>query len=513
MTEHSCGGPTDGQRSTALAGRERIRPDRPEWAAGEIPAHRRPLPLITRDALTVRTARPTHDRLAALNEERHVGTWTPEVARLREQGAAIRRETLTDLEKYLQQLTGSVERNGAVVHRAGTPAEARAVIARIARENGVRLAVKSKSMATEEIHLNAHLNAEGVEVVETDLGEYIVQLADERPSHIVGPALHKSRQDVTDLFGQLAGAELSGEPEDLAAFARTRLRADFKAADLGISGVNFAAADTGTLAIVTNEGNADMVTSQPRVHVAVMTVEKVIPRFADLGVLVPLLCDAATKQRVSVYQTLVNGPRRAGESDGPEQLHLVILDNGRTKALGTPQEEVLACIRCGNCQISCPVYRTVGGGHPYSAVYGGPIGAVLSPLIGDPGTDSDLPFLSSLCGACYDACPVKIPIPDLLVNLRAQHESAPAAGAARAGWRAWGLAWRTGAGFRATLAAARLAGRLLPDRLLARLPGPGRGWAAGRALPPLREAGAFRRWFRRYDERRAATRKRDGRQG
>ncbi|MFI9029861.1 lactate utilization protein B [Streptomyces sp. NPDC053560] len=501
---------TTEQRSSALAGRERIHPDRPEWAAGDIPPHRRPLPLITRDALTVRTARPTHDRLAALNEERHVGTWTPEVARLREQGAAIRRETLTDLEKYLQQLTGSVERNGGVVHRAGTPAEARAVIGRIARENGVRLAVKSKSMATEEIHLNAHLTADGIEVVETDLGEYIVQLADERPSHIVGPALHKSRQDVADLFGQLAGDEVSGEPEDLASFARTRLRADFKAAGMGITGVNFAAADTGTLALVTNEGNADMVTSQPRVHVAVMTVEKVIPRFADLGVLIPLLCDAATKQRVSVYQTLVNGPRREGETDGPEQMHLVILDNGRTKALGTPQEEVLACIRCGNCQISCPVYRTVGGGHPYSAVYGGPIGAVLSPLIGAPGTDSDLPFLSSLCGACYDACPVKIPIPDLLVDLRARHESERSAGrTARAGWRAWALAWRTGAGFRVTMAAARLAGRLLPDRLVARLPGPGRAWAEGRALPPLREAGAFRRWFRRYEE----NRRDDGRQG
>ncbi|MER7395295.1 lactate utilization protein B [Streptomyces sp. NPDC000151] len=496
------------QRSSALAGRERIRPDRPEWAAGDIPPHRRPLPLITRDALTVPTARPTHDRLAALDGERHVGTWTPEVAGLRERGAAIRRETLPDLEKYLQQLTGNVERNGGVVHRAATPADARAAIEQIARENGVRLAVKSKSMATEEIHLNTHLTAQGIEVVETDLGEYIVQLADERPSHIVAPALHKSRQDVADLFGQLAGDEVSGDPDDLAAFARTRLRADFKAAGMGISGVNFAAADTGTLAIVTNEGNADMVTSQPRIHVAVMTVEKVIPRFADLGVLIPLLCDAATKQRVSVYQTLVNGPRREGESDGPEQLHLVILDNGRTKALGTPQEEVLACIRCGNCQIACPVYRTVGGGHPYSAVYGGPIGAVLSPLLGEPGSDSDLPFLSSLCGACHDACPVKIPIPDLLVNLRAEHERAqPTASVSRAGWRAWSLAWRTETGFRATMAAARLAGRLLPDRVLARLPGPGRGWARGRALPALREAGAFRRWFRDRTKTPSGTRR------
>jgi L-lactate dehydrogenase complex protein LldF len=342
----------------------------------------------------------------------------------------------------------------------------------------------------------------GIEVVETDLGEYIVQLADERPSHIVGPALHKSRQDVTDLFGELAGEPMSSDPAELATFARRRLRADFKTAGMGVTGVNFAAADTGTLVLVTNEGNADMVTSQPRIHVAVMPVEKVIPRFRDLGVLIPLLCDAATKQRVSVYQTLITGPRREGELDGPEELHLVIVDNGRTDVLGTPQEEVLACIRCGNCQIACPVYRTLGGGHAYSAVYGGPIGAVLSPIIGEHGRDSDLPFLSSLCGACFDACPVKIPIPDLLVNLRAEHEqNQPSRRPARAMWRIWSLAWRAAPGFRATMAAGRILGRLVPERLLARLPGPGRGWGQGRAMPPLRAAGAFRTWYARHTRR------------
>jgi L-lactate dehydrogenase complex protein LldF len=193
---------------------------------------------------------------------------------------------------------------------------------------------------------------------------------------------------------------------------------------------------------------------------------------------------------------MITGPRRPGETDGPEQLHLVIVDNGRTEVLGTPREDVLACIRCGACQVACPVYRTVGGGHAYGAVYGGPIGAVLSPIIGERDEDTDLPFLSSLCGACYDVCPVKIPIPDLLVDLRAEHERrTPSARSSRLAWRAWSLLWRTGAGYRLSMAATRLMGRVLPERLLARLPGPGRKWAAGRALPPVGEAGAFRAWY------------------
>jgi L-lactate dehydrogenase complex protein LldF len=484
----------DGGRSSALDGRERIRPDRPDWAASEIPAHRRPLPLITREAVAGPSTRATHDRLAALGRERRVGEWTPEIAALRERGAVIRRETLKDLEGHLRRLTGQVEAHGGVVHRARTADEAAAIVRGIAVAGDVRLVVKSKSMATEEIHLNAALRDGGIDVVETDLGEYIVQLADERPSHIVAPVVHKSRQDVTELFGRLAGTPMSGDAAELAAFARRRLRADFQAADMGVTGVNFAAADTGSLVLVTNEGNADMVTSQPRIHVAVMPVEKVIPRFADLGVLIPLLCDAAAKQRVSVYQTVITGPRRPGELDGPEELHLVIVDNGRMDVLGTPQEEVLACIRCGNCQIACPVYRTLGGGHAYGAVYGGPIGAVLSPIIGDPRRDDDLPFLSSLCGACLDACPVKIPIPDLLVNLRAEHErNRTSRRPARVAWRIWSWAWRNPAGFRASLRA----GRLVPVRLLAHLPGPGRGWARGRAMPPLGSAGAFRSWYAR----------------
>ncbi|WP_460858880.1 LUD domain-containing protein, partial [Nocardiopsis coralliicola] len=456
------------RRSSALRGSEAVPLRRPEWAAPSYPPGAIPLPVLAAGALSAPGAGATADRLTALDRAWNGPGFSPEAAALRDRGAAIRRETLADLEGHLQQLTESVERAGGRVHRAATPADGRAAIGRIAAEHGARLAVKSKSMATEELALNPYLEERGVEVVETDLGEYIVQLADERPSHIIAPAAHTSRRDVVQLFSDLDGAAVPEEPEALTAFARSRLRADFRSADLGISGVNFAAADTGTLALTTNEGNGRMVTSQPRVHIAVMTVEKVIPRMADLAVLFPLLAHAATKQQLTVYQTLVTGPRRADEADGPEELHLVILDNGRTRLPGTRYEDVLACIRCGACQGACPVYRTLGGGHGYGSVYGGPIGAVLSPLLDDGAPHGELPFLSSLCGKCADVCPVKIPLPDLLVDLRADYEQrAPGAALRRSGWRAWAWAGRGRLRWGAALALLRSAGRL------PRLPLPG----------------------------------------
>lgn len=483
------------RRSAALLGRERIVPHRPEWAATTIPPHRKPLPIITREALAQPHTTATHARLTDKNRGQNEGGWPPEIAALRERGAAIRRETLGDLEGYVRAFTGKAEANGIVVHRAATVDDATRIVRRIAADNDVKLVVKSKSMATEELHLNGHLEEQGIEVVETDLGEYIVQLADERPSHIVGPALHKSQAEVGSLFEELAGEHIPQAAEDLAAFARQRLRTDFHRADMGISGVNFAAADTGTLTLITNEGNADMVTSQPRIHVAVMPMEKVIPRFRDLAVLVPLLCYAATKQQVTVYQTMLNGPRRDGELDGPEQLHVVILDNGRSSIVGGRYEEVLACIRCGNCQIACPVYRTVGG-HAYGSVYGGPIGAVLTPLLANTREGKDLPFLSSLCGACYDACPVKIPLPDMLVDLRADYEAAAhRTSPNRLLWRLWAALWSTALGYRATLVLVRIFGPLLPRSVIRRVPGPGRAWATGRDLPDVGNAGSFRAWY------------------
>lgn len=478
-------------RSISLLGTERVTLQHADWAGAELPPGTRKLPLISADAVRRPGVGHTRERLEALGRERASGVWTPEAAARRDRGAEIRRETLRDLNGYLDQLSTSLTAKGVVVHRVSTPEEACEAVGGVARAHGVSLIAKSKSMATEEIHLTPYLNGLGIDVVETDLGEYIVQAAGQRPSHIVGPALHLSRADVTELFGDLNGAPVSGVPDDLAAFARERLRADFKAAQMGICGVNFAAADTGTLVVVTNEGNADMVTSQPDVVVAVMPVEKVVPRLADVGLLVPLLCDTANKQFVTTYQTWLNGPRAEGVGgDGPRELHVVIFDNNRTSVLGTPLEEVLCCIRCGNCQFACPVFRTMGGGHGYAATYGGPIGAVLSPVIGEADADADLAFMSTLCGACADACPVKIPIPDLLVELRngyVVHHPNPVEAA---GWRAWSLVWRTRVGYAASVVGARVAS-IVPAAVLERMP-LASAWARVRQLPALSGAGRLR---------------------
>ncbi|MCM2580614.1 LUD domain-containing protein [Streptomyces meridianus] len=482
-------------RSIALHGAERVPHSRPEWAGSVRPGHRALLPLVTAEAVSRPESAATAARLTERSREWQDGGWPENLVPLRERAARIRRETLGDLESHLAQLAAKVTEHGGTVHRAATAADATAIVRRIAAEHSVRLVVKSKSMVTEEIGLNPALEADGIEVVETDLGEYIVQLGDERPSHIIAPAVHLAHRDVAERFDALAGERLDHDVTALAGFARARLREDFRTAGLGVTGVNFAVAETGTLAIVTNEGNADLVTSQPPVHVAIMTPEKVVPRMADLGVLIPLLSHAGTGQRMTVYQTLVTGPRRAGESDGPRELHLVIVDNGRHRILGTRYEEVLACIRCGACQTACPVFRTLGGGHAYGAAYGGPIGAVLSPLLAQHEQDRELPYLSSLCGACADVCPVMIPLPDMLVDLRAD-DAASGRRMSRAGWRAWSALWSNRAGHRVSLAVAAAAARLLPRRFLTRLP-VARRWARGRELPDLRGAGRLRRALRR----------------
>ena len=300
------------------------------------------------------------------------------------------------------------------VHRASTPADARRVIVDLAQARGARTVVKSKSMATEEIDLGDALEEAGLTSVETDLGEYIVQLAGERPSHMITPAIHKTLPQIRDVLAKEAGLDLPVDREALTAWARERLRGEFLRADIGITGVNFAAADTGTLVLVTNEGNGRFCTTLPRVHVAVMPVEKVIPRLADVGVLLPLLTTHATGQALSNYVTMISGPRRAGEVDGPDELHVVFLDNRRRTLLGTKYEEMLACIRCGACLNVCPVYRNVSG-HAYDAVYSGPMGKVLTPLLSGGTEGADLPYGSTLCHACSDACPVKIPLGDMIL--------------------------------------------------------------------------------------------------
>jgi L-lactate dehydrogenase complex protein LldF len=365
-------------------------------------------------------------------------------ARLKDRAAAIRRETLADLDHWLERLQAKLEELGVTVHRSATPDDARRVVLEIAQREGTRVVVKSKSMATEEIDLAAALEAVGIEAIETDLGEYIVQLAGERPSHIITPVIHKTLPQIADLLSRSARKRLPVDRDALTAWVRGELRPRFLSADMGITGVNFAAADTGTIVLVTNEGNGRLCTSLPRVNVCLMPVEKVIPRFTDLGVLLPLLTMSATGQRLSNYVSMLTGPQRPGERDGPERLHVVFLDHGRRDLLGTPYEDMLACVRCGACLNVCPVYRKVGG-HAYDAVYSGPMGAVLTPLLSAGRDGRDLPAASSLCGACTEACPVEIPLADLLVRLRA--DLRPAAGRGlRPAAEAQGAASATGHG-------------------------------------------------------------------
>jgi L-lactate dehydrogenase complex protein LldF len=341
----------------------------------------------------------------------------PQGEQLRDRARAIKEATLQRLDQHLERLVDNVERLGGQVHFAATAEEARAIILEIAKRTGARMAVKSKSMATEEIHLNDALEAAGVTPVETDLGEYIIQLAHERPSHIIAPAIHKTKGQVAELFARELKREVAADPEVLTRIARAELREKFLQADLGITGANFAVADTGTVVLVTNEGNGRMVTSLPRVHVAVMGVEKVVPSMTDLMVFLSVLAKSATGQKLSVYTTLVQGPRRPGELEGPDEFHLVLLDNGRIAQIGGSLREALSCLRCGACLNVCPVYRQIGG-HAYGYTYPGPIGILLTAMLNGPRSVKDLAHASSLCGACADACPVKIDIPRMLIELR-----------------------------------------------------------------------------------------------
>ncbi len=341
----------------------------------------------------------------------------PEGEALRDRARSIKEATLQRLDQHLERLVANVEAHGGHVHYATTAAEARDVVLEIARRTGARLVVKSKSMATEEIELNEALEHAGVTPVETDLGEYIIQLAHEKPSHIIAPAIHKTKGQVAELFARELKRQVAADPEVLTRIAREELRDKFLKADMGITGANFAVAETGTVVLVTNEGNGRMATSLPRVHVAIMGVEKVVPSMTDLMVFLAILAKSATGQKLSVYTTLVQGPRRPGELEGPDELHLVLLDNGRIRQIAGPLREALYCLRCGACLNVCPVYRQIGG-HAYGYTYPGPIGILLTAMQHGQESVKELAHASSLCGACADACPVRIDIPRMLVELR-----------------------------------------------------------------------------------------------
>ncbi len=339
---------------------------------------------------------------------------------LRSQARAIKDETLLHLNQYLEEFAANAEKVGAQIHWARDADEANGIVCRLACERGARLVVKSKSMVTEEIHLNAALQAVGVAALETDLGEYIIQLAGETPSHIIAPAIHKTKGQIAELFTEKLGIAPTGDIDRLTSVARQVLRQKFAAADIGISGVNFGVAETGTILILENEGNIRLTTSLPKTHIAVMGIEKVIPTFADLEVFLKLLPRSGTGQHLTAYQSLITGTKRSADQEGPDELHIVLLDNGRSKMLAHRiTRQSLACIRCGACLNACPVYQQIGG-HAYGSVYPGPIGAVITPQLFGLAKAAQLPYASSLCGACREVCPVKIDIPELLLYLRAE---------------------------------------------------------------------------------------------
>ncbi len=408
----------------------------------------------------------------------------PDFEGFREAAAQIRERALADLDLYLEEFEKNATARGAEVHWAATHQEAARIVCEIARRHGVRKAVKSKSMVSEECDLNAALEAAGVEVVETDLGEYILQLAHEPPSHIVAPVVHKNKDEIATLFEHQHRRPRQSEIEALCREAREVLRPHFLTADMGISGANFLCAETGSILIVTNEGNGRMVTTLPRVHVAITGIEKVVPTLEDLATLLRLLPRSATGQSITNYVTLSTGVKGEGDLDGPEHFHIVLVDAGRTALLGTALQPMLRCIRCGACMNHCPVYQSVGG-HAYGWVYPGPMGSVLTPAYVGLENALDLPHAATLCNQCGVVCPVKIPLPELMRKLREkQMERGLRPWPERSALRAWAwLAQRPRAYAWATRLGARLLKRMAGEEgLLHRLPFGG-GWTDGRDFP------------------------------
>ena len=406
---------------------------------------------------------------------------------LRTQARANKDEVLFHLDQYLEEFERNAESRGARIHWARDAAEANSIICGLAVERKARIVVKSKSMTTEETHLNDALEAAGMQVVETDLGEYIIQLAHEPPSHIIAPAIHKTRRQISDLFTSELGMPPTDDIAEMTRTARATLRDRFAAADIGISGVNFAIAETGTIVIVENEGNIRLTTSLPRVHIAVMGIEKVIPRFADLDVFLKLLPRSGTGQRLTTYQSFITGTKRSASDEGPDELHIVLLDNGRSRMLAHPvTRQSLACIRCGACLNACPVYQQVGG-HAYGSVYPGPIGAVITPQLMGIEKAAQLPFASSLCGACREVCPVKIDIPRLLLHLRGEISPRKGSLAERFAFKLWAKVMTSPALYKLSSVAGRIVQRVVPVS---------RAWTNGRDLRPIESKSFHDLWVK-----------------
>lgn len=446
---------------------------------------------VMRGAVSSAQERLYKRRLTASEE---LGNWE----KWRELGEEIRQHTLTHLDDYLYQLSESVSARGGHVFFAKTKEEASAYIQDVAQKKAAKKVVKSKSMVTEEIEMNQALEEIGCEVVESDLGEYILQVDDhEPPSHIVAPALHMTKEQIREVFHEKLGYEMSETPEEMTSFVRAILREKFLEADIGVTGCNFAVANTGSICLVTNEGNADLVTAIPKTHIAVMGMERLVPTMEELDVLVGLLCRSAVGQKLTSYISVV-GPKGEGEVDGPEEFHLVIVDNGRSNILGTDFQPVLQCIRCAACINVCPVYRHVGG-HSYGSIYPGPIGAVLSPLLGGYDDYKELPFASSLCAACTDACPVKIPLHELLIKHRQVivEKEGRAPKAEMMAMKMFGMGASSPGMYQfGTKAAPALLNRMASNGQISKGIGPLKNWTDIRDLPVPRKE-RFRDWFKK----------------
>ncbi|MCM3741828.1 LutB/LldF family L-lactate oxidation iron-sulfur protein [Oceanobacillus luteolus] len=430
-------------------------------------------------------------------QETELGNWED----WRQLGAEIRKHTVENLDYYLQQLSDQVSKRGGHVFFAATAEEANDYIQNVIRKKEAKKVVKTKSMVTEEIGLNRALESLGAEVVESDLGEWILQLDEDPPSHIVVPALHKNKEQIRETFAEKRGYTGSDIPEELADFARSQLREEFLTAEVGITGCNFAIAESGTITLVTNEGNAEMATTLPDTLITVMGMERIVPTWEEMEVLVSLLTRSAVGQKLTSYITSYTGARLDDEIDGPDDYHLVIVDNGRSKILGTEFQAALHCIRCAACINACPVYRHVGG-HAYNSIYPGPIGAVLTPLLDGYENHKELPYASSLCGACTEACPVKIPLHEMLIRHRQiiveKEKQAPMVEKmAMKGFAKWSS---SPAVYKLSTKMARLA--LNPwtkDDIIGNGPGPLKDWTNSRNFPaPSKQS--FRSWYKEREK-------------
>jgi len=424
---------------------------------------------------------------------------------VRDRARAAKMHVLRTLGDSLQRFEQQLIANGVQVHWAENGDAANRIIVEIATGAGVRRVAKSKSMVSEETHLNHALEAAGIAVIETDLGEYIVQLAKDRPSHIIAPIVHMTREQVGRLMHERLQVPYSDDTETLARYARERLRAAFLRADMGITGANFGVVENGAICLVTNEGNGRMVTTLPRVHVVMMGIEKLVPTMADLDRFLKLLARSATGQKLTAYTTLLRGPRRTGEDGGPDDMHVVILDNGRSSILAGETAEILGCIRCGACLNACPVYKNIGG-HAYGAVYMGPVGAIVTPGIRGIEQAAELPGASSLCGACREVCPIRLDIPRMLLALRsAAVRLTPQPIALRLGLKAFARIASRPSVYRAAMSAMRRVLRARArDGWITRAPGLAAGWTRFRDFKAPAAQTFEQQWRARSTARRSS---------